>query len=582
MKRLCFPIGGFALLAALGAASPSPAQTASCYCAKADPNDAAAKHCGELLTLSEATIRLREKGHNIALDPLEYVGCAAPKEAAAGQAGPGNAAQAARTEPRGPEPRGPEPRGTEPRGTDTAGGGKMTAPPPSSPVQIVQPEEFGVAGSNTIGEKLMGDLIAGYGEKNGWTLGDRQCRGPIRLKAPNGQALTIRCAAHGSGTGVPALLAKTADIAMLSRPIDETEKGGFPYPMDTPPQETVLALDGLLILVAPNNPVRSLSLAEIARVFSGEISDWAQLGGPAGAINLYARDTKSGTRDTFDFLVMQPYARKMSPRAQLYESSSELANGVARDPRGIGFAGFAYGGGQTKRLEIRGECGIVHAPSVFAIKTEDYPLARRLFLYKPKGVHSAHSQHLVDYALSNEAQKIIAGAGYVDQRIEPQTTEETSRRIAAYQKAPPREPGLETDPALTRELAAYAKTAKRLSITFRFRVNSHALDSKAWQDAVRFAGLLQKHAPGGTVLLAGFADAQGPWPHNLALARQRAEEVRRVLLASGTGLSPDSLLAKGYGEIIPVSCNGDSAGRTKNRRVEVWLLGDRNDRHVNR
>src|SRR5208337_4554653 len=95
---------------------------------------------------------------------------------------------------------------------------------------------------------------------------------------------------------------------------------------------------------------------------------------------LYARDAKSGTFDTFDNLVLKPGNLKISPEAKRFESSPDLSDETARDPDGIGFAGFAYIR-NAKPLAISSVCGIVSTPEVFSVKTKEYPLSRRLYLY---------------------------------------------------------------------------------------------------------------------------------------------------------------------------------------------------------
>jgi phosphate transport system substrate-binding protein len=127
------------------------------------------------------------------------------------------------------------------------------------------------------------------------------------------------------------------------------------------------------------------------------------------------RDEKSGTRDSFQAMVMEPLAKAISSAALKFESSSELSDRVAADPRGIGFVGFAYQR-QARAVPVAQECGISHQPSTFAIKTEDYPLSRRLFLYTAKA-HSTYSRDLADFALTEHAQPVIESAGYVNQTI---------------------------------------------------------------------------------------------------------------------------------------------------------------------
>jgi phosphate transport system substrate-binding protein len=455
-----------------------------------------------------------------------------------------------------------------------------TPPPPPPPASN---EGFGIYGSNTIGEKLMPELLKAYGVQLGLRMDSEKCAGPIRFRRAqdaNAASLVIDCHAEGSHTGIPALVRGAgernapADIAMLSRRITPEEQrtmseAGFPN-MTSAKFENVIALDGLLILVSPSNPVRSLSLPQIAKVFAGEITNWAQLGGVAGPIHLYVRNEESGTRDTFESLVMIPQNKRLSPSAREFTSSSELSDLVASDNGSIGFAGFAYKG-RAAALSISEACGIAHAPDALEIKTEDYPLVRRLYLYTGK-LHSLYSQNLVFFVDSDQAQRVITGAGFIDQAIETGDVAGTEDRIERYARMPTQEPGLEIDQSRIKTLLKTVRGASRLSIDFRFEFGSAKLDTKALSDVVRLADFIKRLPSSKKVLLLGFADAKGSFGENLLLSRERAVEVRDALMkVAGTELSSVDIDPQGYSKLLPVACNSSDAGREKNRRVEVWI-----------
>jgi phosphate transport system substrate-binding protein len=203
-----------------------------------------------------------------------------------------------------------------------------------------------VHGSNTIGAQLMPALIERYGESIQATaekhVGGNPEEVKMVLKDGSGRDMAaIDLRSHGSGTSAPGLASKKAEIGMSSRPIKPEEVKTLTAAGLTP-RPHVVALDGLLVFVSPDNPLSVLSLDQIAKIFSGQITDWAQLGQKPRKINLYRRDDKSGTYDTFDHLALKPFNLKVSPAAKAFESSSDLSDEVARDPDGIGFAGFAY------------------------------------------------------------------------------------------------------------------------------------------------------------------------------------------------------------------------------------------------
>lgn len=112
--------------------------------------------------------------------------------------------------------------------------------------------------------------------------------------------MRVELSAHGSSTGFAALLERHAELAAASRPVKDSEVralAGF-GDLRSPYAEQVIAIDGLAIILHPDNPLASLDTAQLAAVFAGEVHTWEELGGKGGAIRLYARDEQSGTYDT--------------------------------------------------------------------------------------------------------------------------------------------------------------------------------------------------------------------------------------------------------------------------------------------
>jgi len=455
----------------------------------------------------------------------------------------------------------------------------VVTPPPVSPAVVTPPPvrlpSFGIAGSNTIGEELMPPLIAAFARKEKLELNREDCLGRLILTPARSGAATlpetaIDCSALGSHFGIPSLKEGLAEIAMVSRPITGEERNMM-QEANEPVNEHVLALDGVVVIVARDNRITALSLDQIARVFAGEITDWSQLGQQeAGPINLYIRNPNSGTRDTFDRLVMRGRKFAFVPPDHQFSSSSELSEKVADDRHGIGFVGYPYRK-PARELDIRQSCGITHRPTITTIKSEDYPLARRLFLYTARR-RTALAAELVDYALSDEAQPVIENAHFINLSISAEAAADDRDRINRYgdPNSRPIEPELDFEPAVFAKLQRATKGAQRLSISFRFDYGSDALDSRAKKDLQRLTRYLDDEGRGRRALLAGFADARGPFAYNLGLSRRRAARVLDAL--AHNGVDRDRLTADGFGELLPVSCNSEDDSRWKNRRVEVWLL----------
>ncbi len=430
------------------------------------------------------------------------------------------------------------------------------------------PGTVSIHGSNTIGAQLMPDTIESFGEREGYTLekivGDDPEQVAYKLYGSDGkEAGVFDLQSHGSNTAPPDLLQGKAQIGAMSRPIKPEEVKAI-ADSGTELKTRIFALDGVVVLVSPQNPIKALSLDQIAKIFAGATKNWSEFGRSPGKINLYARDAKSGTYDTFDHLVLKPSNLKISAEAKRFESSPDLSDETARDPDGIGFVGFAYVR-NARALAISSACGIVSEPQVFSVKTEEYPLSRRLFLHSTASLAPLGTRFL-DYALSDNAQDTVSSAGFVNQRIDLQSFDQQANRLAPALLVPDKEFNF----AYMRELVNDLKNARRLSVNFHFQKNSASLDEKARQDIPRVAEFLKNaSARFSEVLLAGFTDNTGTLDGNRATAFARATAFKNALASEG--VPAGQIIVKSYGSLLPVGCNSTEAGKEKNRRVEVWV-----------
>jgi phosphate transport system substrate-binding protein len=441
------------------------------------------------------------------------------------------------------------------------------------------PNAFGIHGSNTIGAELMPRLIEAYAQSRGERVrisnGESPDVSEIRVVGGDGRnRAMIDLQARGSGTATPGLVSGKAVVGMASRPLNETElaqlaQQGF-GDMRAANAEHVLGLDGILVIVASTNPVGKLSLPQLQKIFSGAVSDWSQVGGTPGRINVYARDAKSGTFDTFKTLVLDPGKQQLAAGAQRFESSSELSDLVANDAQGIGFIGFAYLR-NARPVVLVNECGMTFAPSTFSVKTEEYPLSRRLFLYSGKLQEQSFAAGLLDFSLSLAAQPVVRNSGFIDQELEWRAGKQTER--ASDAKSARKLTAGAGEPFVT--LTSDVQETSRISTTMRFRYNSTELDNKALKDVdvlAQFLEFLRKTNQERKVVLVGFSDSAGTVDRNIALSLERANAVKQALLRKlGDPQYAKLIDTRGFGPALPVACNENDAGRDKNRRVEVWL-----------
>lgn len=437
---------------------------------------------------------------------------------------------------------------------------------PSSHAGLVE-GPLRLAGSNTIGEELMPALLEAYAASKGapnteW-LQEEPDEQALKGTGPNGANFAAHLSRKGSATAFSALLKADADIGMASRRVKKEERdallaAGFGDAF-LPGRENVLALDGLVVIVNAKNPVHELTLEQIAGIFSGQITDWAQVGGVANPIHIYARDSKSGTYDTFVNLVLKD--KKLSPEAKRFESNGELSDSVSADPDGIGFTGFAYVR-NAKAISIGTDCGMSFPPGEFLVRTEEYPLARRLFLYTPESPTNRESANFTNFALSSQGQAIVGQKNFVNLDPELAGSGYGQNRVALAMALFAKE---------QRNIDSFAKiaaTGTRLSVTFRFQTGSDELDSRAVRDLDRLAEFLHSSvAAGRKVAVLGFTDNRGSDIRNQRLSQDRAAAVANILRQKGIKVD----LVGGLARTAPVACNTSPEGLEKNRRVEVWL-----------
>lgn len=426
---------------------------------------------------------------------------------------------------------------------------------PVAALPAAAPVKLRIHGSNTIGAELAPALVERFLARRGASdvrrvPGARAEEMRIEATLPGSEGrIAIELAAHGSGTAFTDLADGRADVGAASRPVrdEEIRKLAALGDFSSPAAEHVIGLDGVAIIVHPANPLRSLSREQVAKLFAGEIRDWAELGGRPGPVHIYARDERSGTWDTFQSLVLGK-AYPLSPEAQRFESSPELSDRVATDAGGIGFIGLPYVR-MARALAIGDGNAVPSAPSPFTVATEDYPLSRRLFFYLAPTGDNRMARELVEFALENDGQQVVEAHGFISQRVAPQ-------RVALSPNAP-------------KEYESLTRDALRLSVNFRFRPGSGLLDGKAQRDLRRVTDYLaQAENRSRQVLLFGFTDARGSPEQNLRLSQQRAQEIARELQARGI----QTRVVRGFGPANPVAADDSPSGQERNRRVEIWVM----------
>ncbi|GAB4123665.1 MAG: substrate-binding domain-containing protein [Wenzhouxiangellaceae bacterium] len=410
-----------------------------------------------------------------------------------------------------------------------------------------------ISGSNTLGARLVPALIESWLQQQGIAF-ERSTVAENEVAYQLVPALSgldsIRVHAHGSSTAFADLASGVAQIGMSSRRIRDAEVDMLAAlaPMQDPHHEIVIGLDGVAVIVPPDNTLQTLSMAQLRRAFAGSLRDWRELTRErSGAIRLYARDSKSGTFGVFDDLVMG--GLDIAATAQRFESNELLAESVSSDASALGFTSVAAVE-DVRAVTISASANRPIAPQPLMLMTEDYPLSRRLYLYVPQP-DDALLQRWLEYVLSPAGQQVVSASGFTNLELFAVAAELPAQAPDSYRKL------------LT--------GARRLAVNFRFDEKQVRLDSKARRDVARVADYVRQHADALTDLLVlGFSDAlEVAEVHSIMLSNDRADAVAAELLRAGIPATS----VRGFGSAIPVA---DAADSNRNRRVEIWVRSDPN------
>jgi phosphate transport system substrate-binding protein len=242
-----------------------------------------------------------------------------------------------------------------------------------------------IKGSDTLGAKLVPQLAEAYKAKN--------------------PGVSFEIAAEGSSTGIAAIIDRTAQIGMSSRRAKETE-ASLATAKGVTLKQTIVAFDGIGVIVNANSPVAKLTKRQVEQIFAGDITDWSAVGGASGKISVYTRNTSSGTYQDFKDLAMNK--RDYAPSSQKMAGNEQIAAEVAKNPSGIGYVGLAYI--RDPGIKVVAIDGVL--PSKESVLAKKYPYARPTFYYTD-GTPEGEAAKFLDFTLSAEGKAIVEQVGFV-------------------------------------------------------------------------------------------------------------------------------------------------------------------------
>jgi phosphate transport system substrate-binding protein len=244
-------------------------------------------------------------------------------------------------------------------------------------------------GSDTLGAKMVPQLTEAY--------------------TAAGNNVGFEIAAEGSSAAFSNLLAGTADIGMSSRDVKSEETDAFTAKGEEL-VETIAGIDMIAVVVNKKNGVRDLTVKQIEGIFTGDITDWSEVGGAAGAISVYTRNTTSGTYKSFQEMAMDK--RDYGSSTQKMAGTEQIATEVANNTNGIGYVGLAFAEKDGLRsVKVEGVAAKVKNKA-------KYPLSRSLYFYtvgKPEG----EAKKFLDWATTSEkAAEVIEAVGFIPSSAE--------------------------------------------------------------------------------------------------------------------------------------------------------------------
>ena len=209
----------------------------------------------------------------------------------------------------------------------------------------------------------------------------------------------INYTGSGSGAGIEGVLAGTCDLGLSSRALSENEKGQGAV-------ENIVAKDGVAVVINPENTVTELSTEQIAAIYTGEITNWSEVGGPDAEIAVLGRDSASGTRSAFEeILGIEDACVYLNE----YSSTGDVIGNVASNPNAIGYASLSAVDDSVVAVSVNGV-----APTEATVADGSFPIQRPFVIVTVEGTElSAAAQAFLDYAMSAEVADIIAAAGAV-------------------------------------------------------------------------------------------------------------------------------------------------------------------------
>ena len=343
--------------------------------------------------------------------------------------------------------------------------------------------------------------------------------------------------AAGSGAAITALLAGAADLGVSTRTITAPELE-LARRLGLELKESALALDGLAVIVHPDNDVSRLTIEQLETLYLGRIVRWLGFGGIDETVNLLSSPDAGGTQRVFKDLVLGDPGKSFV-RSTAYLWADDIVDRVAADRGAVGFVSMNRDLSGVRRVPIVGPLGQEYLPDIGSVASGAYPLRYAIWLYRV-GEAAGELRHFLRFLLLHDGQRVLADAGFVP----VSGFHGFERRVGAGDEAP----------EVVMRRVGFGFRGNRLSSAARAILQEVANRLETTTDGVWIRGHEEPTENG--------AGAE------LSLAR--AQSVAEIL--EELGIDPSRMVVDGFGTAEPASSSGTVDGRRVNRRTDIWIL----------
>mgnify|MGYP000515857864 CR=1 FL=1 len=215
----------------------------------------------------------------------------------------------------------------------------------------------------------------------------------------------VDVAGGGSSHGIKSVADGTVDIGDASRDIKDSEREAYP---ELVPH--AVAKDGVAPVVHPSNRINALTMEELQQIYTGEITNWKDLGGSDAEIVVVSREEGSGTRDCFESKVTKPIGEEITQHAIIQDSNGKVRATVAGNEHSIGFLSLGYVNHEVKALTLNGV-----EPTVETVLSGEYAISRTLWMIT-KGEPDHAEEAFLDFVISEEGQRIVEEVHFIPLR----------------------------------------------------------------------------------------------------------------------------------------------------------------------